>query len=519
VPVADSARSPAVRRRLLIVDDVAANRMLLRAVLELAGHDVVETTDGREALTALERGSFDAMITDALMPNMDGFRLCLELRKQPRFGRLPIIIYTSTYDSPTDRALAERVGADRYLVKPASRERILATIQDAIREASGRPLRPPPPPIEEVALVREYNVALITKLEQRNDELTSALEALRRIEEQFRALVEISAQIVWTTGPDGMAIADSPSWRAFTGQSFEEGRGSGWLDAIHPDDRAGVVRRWQQLVASGSPAQFEYRLRHVSGGWRWTQVRAVCLKHADGTPREWVGMNMDIEEQKKAEALLAGQRQILELISTGTPLERTLDALIRLIEGQSPGTLGAVLLLDADAGQLRCCAAPTLPAGYVAELERIPIRAAGGSSGTAAFRLQPVVVSDIAADPLWDDDRESALRHGLRACWATPILNSRQRLLGIFALYYREPGAPPAADAPLVEVATHLAAIAISRHQTETKNREQLDELRRWQDVMLEREGRIQELKAEVNDLLARRGEPLRYADPGPLPS
>ncbi len=128
--------------------------------------------------------------------------------------------------------------------------------------------------------------------------------ALRDSEETFRALVSASAQIVWTTDAQGLVVDDSPSWRAFTGQTFDQWRGIGWLDAVHPDDRAAAQEAWFRHVKEATPFEAEFRLRHVSGNWRWTYARAVPLRDALGNVRGWVGMNADIDSRKKAETKL-----------------------------------------------------------------------------------------------------------------------------------------------------------------------------------------------------------------------
>ncbi len=125
---------------------------------------------------------------------------------------------------------------------------------------------------------------------------------LRQSEERFRALVEASAQIVWTTDADGNVIEDSPSWRAFTGQSYEQWQGSGWLNAYHPDDRKRIQTNWQRAVTEKTPLEAQYRLRRHDGQWRWVWVGAVPLLAADGSVSGWVGMNMDITERQQAEA-------------------------------------------------------------------------------------------------------------------------------------------------------------------------------------------------------------------------
>ncbi|MBD0272781.1 MAG: PAS domain-containing protein, partial [Acetobacteraceae bacterium] len=128
-----------------------------------------------------------------------------------------------------------------------------------------------------------------------------AARALRASEARFRALVDASAQIVWTTDAAGRAVEDSLSWREFTGQAREDWLGRRWLEAIHPDDAPRVARGWADTVASRAPYSAEYRLRHAaSGEWRMTSARAVPLRNADGMVREWVGMNADITELHRA---------------------------------------------------------------------------------------------------------------------------------------------------------------------------------------------------------------------------
>ncbi|MGJ0510327.1 MAG: PAS domain-containing sensor histidine kinase [Methylocystis sp.] len=134
----------------------------------------------------------------------------------------------------------------------------------------------------------------ITKL--KNAEL-----AMRNSEENFRALVTASAQMVWTTDADGNVVEDSPNWRAFTGQSMEQFRGSGWADAVHPDDREAVVKSWRQSISAQTPFEAEFRIRHATGGWRWTHARAVPLRDDAGKLRGWVGMNADVTKRKATE--------------------------------------------------------------------------------------------------------------------------------------------------------------------------------------------------------------------------
>lgn len=172
-------------------------------------------------------------------------------------------------------------------------------------------------------------------------------------------------------------------------------------------------------------------------------------------------------ERRLAESLLSGQKQCLELIAGGTPLVKTLDTLLRLVEKESPDMLCSILLLDEDGRHLRPGAAPRLPAAYVQATDGVEIGPNAGSCGTAAFRATPVITADIGRDPLWEHHRDTPLKHGLRACWSSPILDAQSRVLGTFAIYSTTPGEPQARHRQLIEAVTHTAAVAILRHREE----------------------------------------------------
>lgn len=169
-------------------------------------------------------------------------------------------------------------------------------------------------------------------------------EALKRSEERFRALVQASAQIVWATDPSGAAVEDSPSWRAFTGQTYEQWRGWGWLDALQPEDRERTREAWNQAAAERREYVTEYRVRRIDGEYRWTAVRAVPIFNPDGSVCEWVGMNIDITERKQAEteseALLAEEHRLREEAEAAT---RTKDESVAVVSHELRSPLNAML--------------------------------------------------------------------------------------------------------------------------------------------------------------------------------
>ena len=158
------------------------------------------------------------------------------------------------------------------------------------------------------------------------------------------------------------------------------------------------------------------------------------------------------------------QGEILGMIAANAPLSEILKRLVLLIESQAPGMLCSVLLLSDDGDHVRHGAAPSLPEDYVKAIDGSPLGPKQGSCGTAMYRGEPVIVSDILEDPLWEDYRDLALASDLRACWSTPILSGRGKVLGSFAMYYRQPQTPTGEEAVLTDVATRIAGLAIE-HQ------------------------------------------------------
>jgi PAS domain S-box-containing protein len=184
--------------KILIVDDNAAGRKLLRTVLTSEGHSTVEAEDGSAALKTLERERIDAVISDILMPIMDGYRLCYEVHKREGLRDIPFIIYSATYTSLTDEKLALDFGADRFIRKPASPAVITKVIREVMEDKEGRRTKRLQEP-DESLVMREYSEALVKKLEEKSVELAEANKAL---EERAR-LAEFNADVANTVAHKG----------------------------------------------------------------------------------------------------------------------------------------------------------------------------------------------------------------------------------------------------------------------------------------------------------------------------
>jgi len=191
-----------------------------------------------------------------------------------------------------------------------------------------------------------------------------------------------------------------------------------------------------------------------------------------------VGRAPATDQQSSAEGLSRVDETVLAMIMARAPLSKILAALCTEIEKEHAGLLCSVLLLDPDGVTLRSGAAPSLPPEYCQAIAGARIGPSVGSCGTAAYRKQPVVVSDIASDPLWTEYRQLALPHGLRACWSTPIMTQDGTTLGTFAVYYRQPRSPDAQHLRIIAHATHLAGIAIEHDRAKIELRAAEDRYR-----------------------------------------
>ncbi|HLQ64282.1 MAG TPA: sigma 54-interacting transcriptional regulator [bacterium] len=307
----------------------------------------------------------------------------------------------------------------------------------------------------------------------------------------FRMLLDHLPTPAWACRPDGTTALLNQCWLDYTGLSLAQALAEGWHGPVHPDDRGPLRETWARLRAAGAPGEAEVRLRRGDGVYRWCLVRAVPVRDEWGHLVHWSGTATDIEDRKQAEAalqwskaLLAGEKRVLEMIATGQALSCILEAVCRVVEAQASDILSSCLVLDAHGTHLRHAAAPRLPHRYIDAIDGVAIGPTGGSCITAAYRAAPVIVADIAVDPLWAAYRHLPLAHGLRACWSAPILSSAGQVLGTFALYYREPRRPRPQDLEVLEQIAAVAAVAVQHQRAHERLRHEEQELRRIVDAI-----------------------------------
>ena len=352
------------------------------------------------------------------------------------------------------RSALERGGRfayDERIFRPTGELRHLDTVGEALQDAQGKV------------------VALIGTCRDVTEE--------RERDRALRLYADIAQNVqiglsVWKLLPHGperrlVLLAFNPATEQALGVSLAACIGKD-LDRVFPGLASTELPEMMGQVACDGTMRELPKFRVVRSDTMRRTFAAKVFRLADAS----VGLALeDVTRQTRARELQTAEQRVLESVANGAPLTDVCRELILAIEKHFPYVLGSILLLDAETSTMRVLTAPHLPPAFNAAIEGEPIGPAAGSCGTAAYRKLAVYSPDIASDPLWEKYRAAALSHGLRACWSTPILSSEGRVLGTFALYYREPKEPEADELELIERITHVAGIAIQRKQLEDRLR------------------------------------------------
>lgn len=384
----------------------------------------------------------------------------------------------------------------------AFRRWYLRGVIDQLRAAArGEPLQPPAPfpqvlaeQVDELAALLETQIRLrlLQSITRRLTEASSVDEMGEIVAERAATYQGVrSVRILLRTDHDTLK---SVAWHG--GPSRDDAQEEIALDAelpvslaarsgqrVHARTLADAYRRFPALEAAHLYSEdrslhavpltiagdvigvltITFRVGDVTDDTQEEFVTAIAYALAQAIQRGLAKERADAERRREL-ALISAQTTALASVIAGTPLVTVLDSLLLALESaSSDGMLASVLLVDEDGRHLRHGAAPSLPAEYNAAVDGLDIGPRAGSCGTAAYRGERVVVSDIATDPLWADYRDLAQVAGVRACWSTPISGSDDELLGTFAAYYRQPHVPAPADMAFIDAIVGTVALIVER--------------------------------------------------------
>ncbi|MEG4229546.1 PAS domain S-box protein [Microcoleus sp. N9_B2] len=285
--------------------------------------------------------------------------------------------------------------------------------------------------------------------------------ALQASESELRALFAAMSDVIFVLDIEGRFLKIAPTNPELLYKPPAELVGQKTRDIFEPEIAEMFLKQIRLALATNQISSLEYNLP-IGSEQKWFFANISPMKE-----NTVLLVARDITQRKQSENWLSGQKQILEMIAQGASLGDTLNTLIEIVEQQSRDVMGSVLLLDKDGQHLLHGAAPSLPESYNAAVNGAAIGPDVGSCGTAVYRREPVIVTDIATDPLWENYRDLAFTFGLRSCWSSPIFSSVGEVLGTFAMYCAQPRAPENFELQSIETVRHLAGIAIERKQAE----------------------------------------------------
>jgi PAS domain S-box-containing protein len=302
--------------RVLVVDDKEENVYYLRALLGAHDCEVETARHGAEALTKARLRPPALVISDLLMPVMDGYTLLKHWKADEQLKRIPFVVYTATYTDPDDEQLALNLGADAFILKPAEPNAFVERVRAIQAHASSNPsVSARQPAADETGLLREYSETLIRKLEKKTlqlEETNKKLEldisarklaetALRESEARFRQLAENIDEVFWLTDLDSRFIYVSPAYEVVWGRSREHiyADPGAWLADVHVEDREQILSSLTRY-ASGTWDE-TYRIVRPDGRDRWIRSRAYPVRDTGGEIFRVAAISRDITEYRLLE--------------------------------------------------------------------------------------------------------------------------------------------------------------------------------------------------------------------------
>ena len=314
---------------LLIVEDHEENRNLLKMLLAANGYRVTAAGNGLEALAAARRDPPDAIVSDVLMPNMDGFALCRAWMQDATLKPIPFIFYSATYVRPDDERFAMALGAVRYLIKPLEAEVFLAELRAVLQQWTGRPAPLPVVPLDDAAAHVLHESALARKLEDKIAQLEAAKRKLEESEARFRSLTAMSSDFYWESDATHRLTQRASAVKKLSTVSvFERGAQIGdrrWDIPHLSPDAAGWAAHRAVLVAHLPFREFELSRLGTDGNERFISISGDPVFDVSGAFTGYRGVGTDVTERKKSEeglklfrALVDQSNDAIEVIDPNT---------------------------------------------------------------------------------------------------------------------------------------------------------------------------------------------------------
>jgi PAS domain S-box-containing protein len=311
------------------------------------------------------------------------------------------------------------------------------------------------------------------------DDRKRAVEDLYAREAHYQSIADTIPALIAFMSPAGELEIVNRRVLDYFGKTLEDLKRWSNTEAVHPDDLPEVIAVWRRSVSTGAPYEIEHRMRRFDGVYRWFHVRALPVRDAEGRVTRWCCLQTDIDDRKRAEALRAGERRLLEMIATGSCSSASLVELCSLAREVCTSCVScSILLRDCEADGFRRAASSGVPEALAGSIDEFTSRFLGAKVGESGKPTNQIITVDIASDPKCAELRTSASMNGLRTFRSSPIVSPQGHVLGILAIFAGEPGEPCGDDQEVIARIAHLASIAIDREQSQWSLTRTLEELK-----------------------------------------
>jgi len=437
---ADAGLAPTERggkaSRILVADDNGDLRSYVTRILS-PHHDVVPVRNGREALQALRDRRYDLVVSDVMMPELDGFELLEAVRRDPALQTIPFIMLSARAGEGAAIEGLNR-GADDYLVKPFSADELIARVYAQLNAASAR---------------------------------ERATRELRANEERFRTLAASMPHIVLEAEAGRGVTFLSEAYAAYTGLPAASGCGTGWLGVVHPDDVAATIGQWERAMRAATGFSSEFRLRRSDGTYRWHLGRVLPQNVAGEAHPRWTGTIIDIHDMRRSAQERTFLSEASRILAQSLDLRATLQSLAAItvphfadwcqIDLRDESGIRTVAVAHRDPKK------HLLAQRFVGRVHLNPNAARGTPYAIRTGLTDIVDARDTAAEVVGDADELDVYRQmGLNSAVAIPLI-SEGETLGAIALVYGDSGRRYVdEDLPVLEELGRRAGTAV-RHAGE----------------------------------------------------
>ncbi|MBB3228156.1 PAS domain S-box-containing protein [Luteibacter sp. Sphag1AF] len=299
------------------------------------------------------------------------------------------------------------------------------------------------------------------------DEMPSCNDALSNDPGYYRSIIDgLPALISLRTAAGDLYYANRRYLDYFDAEPDDVGAGG---SGFHPDDRERAISSFKTSIATGSDWEIEARKRRLDGSYRWFLIQGHPLRDNHGNILLWYVTHVDIDDRKCTEALLAGEKHLLEMVAQGESMPAILDGLCRFVETTASGCLCSLILADQEGCRFEYGSGPSLPDGFVEAIISRPLDVESGPCAMATCLNEQIIASDLNLDDRWSTYAwcPRALSLGIQACWSTPIRSAAGHALGALAVYFDEPRSPTPSQRALIEKFARIASIAIERQRAQ----------------------------------------------------